>query len=83
MTTRNVLLTDLGLAILLAIMVLALTPGLVVAGTIAILILIAYGVSLRRESRRRAAIASRRTRRGQRAVSARPTPRPPRYRGSG
>jgi Flp pilus assembly protein TadB len=52
-TTRNVLLIDLGIAILAALVVLTVTPGLAVAGAIAIVVLIMCGVSLKHDSRRR------------------------------
>ena len=75
MTTRNVLLVDLGAAILVALLVLALTPGLAVSGTIAMMILIACGISLRRDSRGRNAVARRRVGRRQPAMTGRPTRR--------
>jgi len=49
----NVLLIDVGIAIVAAIVVLTITPGLAVAAMIAIVVLIACGISFRRESRRR------------------------------
>ena len=52
MTTRNILLLDLGIAIAAAVIVLAITPGLAVAGLIAIVVLVAGVISFRRESRR-------------------------------
>jgi hypothetical protein len=60
---RNVLLVDVGIAIIAAIVVLTITPGLAVAGTIAIAVLATCAISLRRESRRlgRARIRRRRT----------------------
>lgn len=48
---RNVLLVDIGVSIVAALAVLALTPGLAVAAPIAIAVLAACAVSLRRESR--------------------------------
>lgn len=48
----TVLLVDVGAAILAAITVLAITPGLVVAAVIALVVLTACGVSFRRQSRR-------------------------------
>ena len=48
----DVLLVDLGIAILAAVIVLTITPGLAVASMIAIAVLIACAISLRRESRR-------------------------------
>lgn len=53
MNARNVLLADFGIAILAAIVVLILTPGVAVAGMIAVVVLIACGVSFRHEARRR------------------------------
>jgi hypothetical protein len=75
--TRNVLLVDLGIAIVAAIIVLLLTPGLAIAALIAILVLIACAISFRRESRRaRTARASRRNRkRGPRPREVRPPSR--------
>lgn len=63
---RNVLLVDLAIAIVAAIVVLAITPGLAVAAMIAILVLAGCVVSLGRESRRqrRAGDPRRRSRRG-------------------
>jgi uncharacterized membrane protein len=49
---RRVLLVDVGIAIVAALVVLAITPGLALAGMIAILVLVACGFSVRRESRR-------------------------------
>jgi len=46
-----VLLVDIGVSIVAALAVLALTPGLAVAAPIAIAVLAACAVSLRRESR--------------------------------
>jgi hypothetical protein len=63
--TRNALMTDIGLAVLAAIIVLIITPGLAVAAMIAILVLAACAVSLARDVRRRAqrAAPTRRPRR--------------------
>ena len=52
--TRNALLTDIGLAVLAAIIVLIITPGVAVAGMIAVLVLAACAVSLARDVRKRA-----------------------------
>jgi len=49
----GVLLADVGIAILAAIVVLTISPGLAVASLIAIAVLIACAISFRRESRRR------------------------------
>jgi MFS superfamily sulfate permease-like transporter len=49
----NVLLVDVGIAIVAAIVILTITPGLAVASMIAIAVLIACAFSYRRESRRR------------------------------
>ncbi len=51
--TRNVLLTDIGLAVLAAIIVLIITPGVAVAGMIAALVLAACAVGLARDVRKR------------------------------
>jgi hypothetical protein len=50
---RNVLLVDVGVAILAAIIVLTITPGLAVVSMIAIAVLAACAISFSRESRRR------------------------------
>lgn len=60
---RNVLLVDLAIAIVAAIVVLAVTPGLAVAAMIAILVLAGCALSMGRESRRRARDPRRRSRR--------------------
>jgi hypothetical protein len=71
--TRNPLSTDLVIAVIGAILILVLTPGVAVAGMIALLVLAACGVSLAIDSRRRRrAGASRRTR-----PAASPPRRPP------
>jgi Flp pilus assembly protein TadB len=49
----GVLLADVGIAIVAAIVVLTITPGLAVASIIAIAVLTACALSFRRESRRR------------------------------
>ena len=69
------LLVDVGAAMVAAIIVLAITPGLAVAGLIAIVVLTACGVGFRRGSqrRRRARSGRRRTARpAQRARSRSP-----------
>ena len=48
MTTRNILLLDLGIAISAALIVLAITPGPAAAGLIAIIVLVAGVISFRR-----------------------------------
>jgi hypothetical protein len=48
---RNVLAIDAGIAVVLALLVLIISPGLAVAGMIAILILLVCGVSFALESR--------------------------------
>ena len=62
--TGNALLTDLGLAVLAAVIVLILAPGVAVAGLIAILVLAACAASFVRGPRARArrARAARRPR---------------------
>ena len=50
---RNVLLVDVGIAIVAAIVVLTITPGLAVASMIAVAVLAACAISFSRESRRR------------------------------
>jgi hypothetical protein len=69
--TRNVLLTDLGIAIVAAILVLILTPGLAIAAIVAIVVLIGCAVSFRIEARRRRHVPnlSARERAAQRAAS--------------
>jgi hypothetical protein len=49
----NVLLVDVGIAIVAAIIVLTITPGLAVASMIAIAVLATCAISFRRDSRRR------------------------------
>jgi multisubunit Na+/H+ antiporter MnhB subunit len=63
---RNVVLVDLAIAIVAAVFVLILTPGLAVAGMIAIVVLAVCAISFRRQSRRR-----RRTRATRRATVSR------------
>jgi hypothetical protein len=60
--TRSPLLTDLAIAVIAAILILVLTPGVAVAGMIALLVLAACGVSLVLDSRRRGADAHRQRR---------------------
>ena len=43
---RNLLLTDAAIAAVVAILLLVLSPGLAVAGAIALLVLLACGISL-------------------------------------
>lgn len=54
---RNILLTDVGIAAAVAIVVLIISPGLAVTGIIALAVLLACGVGLFLDARR-----SRRTR---------------------
>ena len=49
----NVLLVDVGIAIIAAIVILTITPGFAVASIIAIAVLTACAISFTRESRRR------------------------------
>jgi MFS superfamily sulfate permease-like transporter len=70
---RRVLLGDVGIAIVAAVVVLAITPGLAVAALLAILVLIACAISFRRESRRHRGARSTRRRPVRRRVS---PPRP-------
>lgn len=58
--TANVLLVDLGIAILAAIIVLTITPGVAVAAAIALVVLSGCAVGFRRDSRRRRARGARR-----------------------
>jgi ABC-type Fe3+ transport system permease subunit len=51
--TRNPLLTDVAIAVLAAILILVLTPGVAVAGMIALLVLLACAATLVVDSRRR------------------------------
>ena len=60
----GVLLVDIAVAILAALLVLTITPGLAVAAPIAIVVLAACAISFRRESRRH-----RRARRPRRRTS--------------
>lgn len=61
--TRNTLLADLGIAVLAAVLVLILTPGVAVAGMIALLVLAACAVSFGIDSRRRRSARTPRRRR--------------------
>ena len=58
--TRNALVTDLVLAVLAAIVVLILTPGVALAAMIAILVLFGCVASFVLDSRRRSSRAARR-----------------------
>jgi hypothetical protein len=68
---RNTLLADVGLAALVAVVVLIISPGLAVTGMIALLVLLICGVSL--------LVGSRRARRS-RVRRVPPAGRPPRPR---
>lgn len=68
----NVLLVDVGIAIVAAIVVLTITPGLAVASMIAIAVLTACAISFRRESRRRRHARDARRRTAQPAARPRP-----------
>lgn len=57
--SRNILLIDLAVAAFVAVIVLILTPGVAVAGLIALLALAGCAVGFRRDSRARAARARR------------------------
>lgn len=59
---RNVLLIDVGIAIVAALVLLAITPGLAVAATIAMVVLATCAISFRRESRRQRRARGRRRR---------------------
>ncbi len=72
--TRNALVTDLALAVLAAIVVLILTPGVAVAGMIAILVLLGCVASFVVDSRRRSSSRARRRTINRRAP---PRRRPP------
>jgi hypothetical protein len=60
---RNTLLIDIGIAVAIGILVLIVTPGLAVAGMIALLVVLVCGVTLVLDARRAAARRSRLTRR--------------------
>jgi hypothetical protein len=82
---RDVLLADIGIAVLAAVLVLVITPGVAVAGMIAILVLVACAVSLVVDSRRGRKAPPVRARRPPRRPPSRPsggrpsrTPRTPR-----
>ena len=51
--SRNPLLTDLAIAVIAAILILVLTPGVAVAGMIALLVVGAFAVTLVLDARRR------------------------------
>jgi hypothetical protein len=80
--TRDPLLTDVGIAVLAAIVILVLTPGVAVAGMIALLVLLIFVTRLVLDSRRERAQASRPRRqrpatspgRRQRPRTSRPSP---------
>ena len=72
--TRNALVTDLALAVLAAIVVLILTPGVAVAGMIAILVLLRFVTCFVLDSRRRSSSGARRRTINRRAP---PRRRPP------
>ena len=56
--TRSPLTTDFAIALIAAILILVLTPGVAVAGMIALLVLLACAVNLILDSRRRRPAAS-------------------------
>ena len=60
----NVLLADIAIAIVAAIIILTVTPGLAVAGVLAIVVLTACAISFSRDSRRRSQARATRTRGG-------------------
>jgi hypothetical protein len=77
--TRNPLTTDIAIAVVAAIVLLIVAPGLAVAGLIALIILIFAAVSFVRQSRKRRGGPKRRTRPDRRAQPpSRPRRRPPR-----
>ena len=57
--SRDPLLSDIAMAVIAAILILALTPGVAVAGMIALLVLLACAVNLILDSRRRSPGPSR------------------------
>jgi Flp pilus assembly protein TadB len=71
--TRSPLITDLAIAVVAAILILVLTPGVAVAGLIALLVLAACGISLVIDSRRRRRASAA----GGRRPAASQTRRPP------
>ena len=74
----GVLVVDLAIAILAAIIVLTITPGLAVAAMIAIAVLTGCAISFRRESRRRR--RARKARRRTARYAGRSSPEPARRR---
>jgi hypothetical protein len=76
--TRNPLLTDVAIAVLAAILILVLTPGVAVAGIIALLVLLACAITLAFDSRRRRRPGSLRPRRPAPSPQRRPPDRRPR-----
>lgn len=76
--TRNPLLTDIAIAVLAAILILVLTPGVAVAGMIALLVLLACAATLVVDSRRRRRAGPSRPRRPVPAPQRRPPDRRPR-----
>jgi hypothetical protein len=78
LAARRLLLIDAGIAVVLAALVLIISPGLAVTGMIAIFVLLVCGISIALQSRR----ARRRSRRSSRPASRRP-PRSPSRRPTG
>lgn len=76
--TRNPLLTDVAIAVLAAILILVLTPGVAVAGMIALLVLLVCAATLVFDSRRRRRAGPPRPRRPVPATQRRPQDRRPR-----
>ena len=76
--TRNPLLTDVAIAVLAAILILVLTPGVAVAGMIALLVLALCAATLVLDSRRRGRVGPPRPRRPAPVPERRPQARRPR-----
>lgn len=66
---RHALVVDLAITLLVVILVLVITPGVVIAGLLALLVLLGFAVKARRTARRRAVDAvPARTRRAKRSA---------------
>jgi hypothetical protein len=74
---RQVLLIDAGIALLIALLVLILTPGVAVAGLLALLVLVVCAISFAVDARRRRVRPA-----GPRPVRRRPPPSSPPRRAS-
>lgn len=84
---RNTLLVDAGIALVLAILVIVISPGLAVVGLLAFLVVLICALSLVRDRRRRhrgqnPVAELRRSRRAEARAARQPRSAPPRQRNS-